>query len=160
MLCSKDVFWSWIWELSKFHAGFGFISYPEQTDVKTTRMYLPTWQKHVFGEFPAVWVASTLHCLTVLVLANTALAWQLSLRIRCVFTGTKWQEGNQTVHICAGGFAICVLCRCFFPPIRLHRSHFHVERWSRRSWWAKAHLLSGFLECILSVLLVLSSFAN
>lgn len=116
---NKDVLWSWIWELSKFYRFWQRYSYhilKKKTDEKTTHMYLPTWQKHVLGEFPAVRVASTLHCLSVLVLANTALAWQLSLWIRCVLTGTKWQEGNQTVHICAGGFAICVSCRCFFPP--------------------------------------------
>lgn len=55
-------------------------------------------------------VASDSPCPSTLELANTALAWQLSLWITCVLTGAKWQEGTQTVHICAGAFAICATC--------------------------------------------------
>lgn len=84
---------------------------------------------HMYFEFPAAWVASTLHCHSVSVLANTVLAWQLSLWIRCVLTGAKWQEGNQTVHIYAGGFTICVPCWCFCPTRPLWDRR-HVKSYS------------------------------
>lgn len=107
--------------------------------------------QYVHREFSAASVTSTLRCYSVLVLASIVLAWQLSLWwIRCGLTGAKWQEGTQTVHVCAGGFTICVAYLCFSPTRPLQDSC-HVESYSCIDSSGKRPVNRHTLRCVTTV---------